>query len=229
MQDTGIARRPGPTGEAAAAESSGAPEAAGAADRNAGPAPGTFIIGYQVLSAAECEDIIARFEADPRQRPCRTATRANPLVRTGTMLDLPLYPEWADVCRRVTDLTRRCLDRYVTTFPALQDLARPENCRITLPLMERIQPGQAYGYHIDAGPGGTHDRFVSGLLYLRDIAAGGQTEFPFQNVRIAPKAGMLLLFPPFWTHLHRGVSPENQVKYNITNYVVLRQPAAPAA
>lgn len=185
----------------------------------------TFITGYPVLSPEECEDIVARFEADPRKRPSRTATRAKPLVRSGTMLDLPLYPEWADVCARITALTRQSFDRYMKTFPALQDLARAENCTITLPLMERIEPGQSYGYHIDAGPGGTHDRFVSGLLYLRDIEDGGQTEFPFQKVRVAPKAGMLLLFPPFWTHLHRGVSPERQVKYNITNYVVI--PAAP--
>lgn len=202
-----------------------APRAAPAAaraqsDANTGGAE-TFIVGYPVLSRDECEAIVARFEADPRKRPSRTATRANPLVRTGTMLDLPAYPEWADVCARVVDFTRKCLDRYAASFPALQDLARPENCRITPPLMERIEPGQFYGYHIDAGPGGTHDRLVSGLLYLRDVAGGGQTEFPFQNVSIVPRAGMFLLFPPFWTHLHRGVSPENQVKYNITNYVVL--------
>lgn len=199
----------------------GAPAASRAQNDAATSGAETFIVGYPVLSGDECESIVARFEADPRKRPSRTATRANPLVRTGTMLDLPAYPEWTDVCARVTALTRQCLDRYAATFPALQELARPENCRITPPLMERIEPGQSYGYHIDAGPGGTHDRLVSGLLYLRDISAGGQTEFPFQNVSIAPRAGMFLLFPPFWTHLHRGVSPAAQVKYNITNYVVL--------
>ena len=79
---------------------------------------------------------------------------------------------------------------------------------------------------VDAGAGGTHDRVLSGLFYLRDIAEGGETEFPFQLLRIRPQAGLLLLFPPFWTHLHRGVSPVSAVKYNITNFLVLR-PAAP--
>jgi len=118
----------------------------------------------------------------------------------------------------------------VQRYPSLQFLARPENSLITPPIVERIEPGQGYGYHVDAGAGGTHDRIVSGLFYLRDIDEGGETEFPFQLMYVKPKAGLLLLFPRSWTHLHRGVSPVSAVKYNITNFVVLRpQPPRPAA
>jgi hypothetical protein len=190
-------------------------------------APATFIQGYPAaLPQATCEDIVSRFEADPRKFPSRTATRRNPLIRSGTMLEMPRHPEWADVCDLVTQVTRRCVDDYVQRYPSLQFLASPQVSMITPPILERIAPGQGYGYHVDAGAGGTHDRVLSGLFYLRDIAEGGETEFPFQLLRIRPQAGLLLLFPPFWTHLHRGVSPVSAVKYNITNFVVLR-PAAP--
>jgi hypothetical protein len=47
-------------------------------------------------------------------------------------------------------------------------------------------------------------------------------------MHVKPRAGLLLLFPPFWTHLHRGASPVSAVKYNITNFVVLR-PQEPRA
>jgi hypothetical protein len=176
--------------------------------------PALFIQGYPAaLSRDVCDAIVARFEADTRTHPSRTATRQNPLIRSGTMLDIPRYEEWADVC-----------------YPSLQFLARPENSLITPPIIERIAPGQGYGYHVDAGAGGTHDRIVSGLFYLRDIAEGGETEFPFQLQHVKPKAGLLLLFPPFWTHLHRGSSPVSAVKYNITNFVILRpQPLRAAA
>ena len=187
--------------------------------------PAAFVQGYPgVLSRQACDDIVARFEADPRKYPSRTATRQNPLIRSGSMLEIPRYEEWADVCQLITQVTRRCLDDYVQRYPSLQFLARPENSLITPPIIERIEPGQGYGYHVDAGAGGTHDRIVSGLFYLRDIAEGGETEFPFQLMHVKPKAGLLLLFPPFWTHLHRGVSPVSAVKYNITNFVVLRPP-----
>ena len=194
--------------------------------------PPTFIVSYPAaLPKDVCEDIISRFERDSRRHPSRTATRANPLVRSGTMLDIPLYPEWEDVCTLVTRITRQRLDDYVRRYPSLQSLARPENCYITGPALERIDPGQGYGFHIDAGPGGTHDRFLSGLLYLRDVNEGGQTEFPYQWLRVTPTAGMLVLFPPFWTHLHRGMSPVSGTKYNITNFVVIRPRTAsgPAA
>jgi hypothetical protein len=193
--------------------------------------PALFIQGYPAaLSRDVCDDIVARFEADPRRYPSRTATRQSPLIRSGTMLDIPRYEEWADVCNLVTQATRRCLDDYVQRYPSLQFLARPENSLITPPIIERIEPGQGYGYHIDAGAAGTHDRIVSGLFYLRDVAEGGETEFPFQLQHVKPKAGLLLLFPPFWTHLHRGASPVSSVKYNITNFVILRaQPQRAAA
>ena len=203
-----------------------------ASDQDARPTSAALVIqGYPgALSREVCDDIVARFEADPRRYPSRTATRQNPLIRSGTMLDIPRYDDWADVCSLVTQVTRRCLDDYVQRYPSLQFLARPENSLITPPILERIEPGQGYGYHVDAGAGGTHDRIVSGLFYLRDIAEGGETEFPFQLQHVKPKAGLLLLFPPFWTHLHRGVSPVSAVKYNITNFVILRpQPKRAAA
>jgi hypothetical protein len=54
---------------------------------------------------------------------------------------------------------------------------------------------------------------VAGLLYLRTITQGGHTEFAAQDRRIQPEAGKIALFPPFWTHLHRGVSPVSETKY----------------
>jgi hypothetical protein len=61
--------------------------------------PAAFVQGYPgALPPQVCDDIVARFEADPRRYPSRTATRLNPLIRSGTMLDIPRYPEWADVC-----------------------------------------------------------------------------------------------------------------------------------
>jgi hypothetical protein len=34
-----------------------------------------------------------------------------------------------------------------------------------------------------------------------------------------PAQGKLLLFPPFWTHVHRGVTLEKGVKYIATSWV----------
>jgi hypothetical protein len=42
---------------------------------------------------------------------------------------------------------------------------------------------------------------------------GGETEFRYQNWKIAAEQGTLLLFPSGWTHIHRGCSPRSGPKY----------------
>ncbi len=49
---------------------------------------------------------------------------------------------------------------------------------------------------------------------------GGETEFLYQDLKIRPEQGKLLLFPPFWTHEHRGVILQQGVKYIATTWVV---------
>jgi hypothetical protein len=188
-----------------------------------------FIEGFpDALSAEHCRSIIERFERDPRRGPSRTQARANPLVRSGTMLDVSALPEWQDVVGEIDATIARHLPKYAEKFIGFQHLAKPDNHVLSPALIERIDPGQGYGFHIDAGPWGTHDRVLATLIYLADVADGGYTEFPYQGVRVQPRRGLLLMFPPFWTHLHRGVSPGSGVKYNVTNFVQVRPKAPPA-
>ena len=187
----------------------------------AGP---TFIRAFpNALKAETCENIIRRFEADARKAPSSTATRDKPLIRSGTMLHISQYPEWHDVVAVYQAALDRNLRAYAQTFPSLGELLQPSISFRSPPLMERIEPMEGFGLHIDATVANTHMRTVAVLLYLRDIEAGGATEFPIQRVKVQPKAGTMLLFPPFWTHPHRGASPKSGVKYNLTSFVVIRE------
>jgi hypothetical protein len=76
-----------------------------------------------------------------------------------------------------------------------------------------------------------YGRFLA-VWYLNDVEGpGGEAEYPFQDVKITPEAGKLLLFPPFCTHEHRGVTLEQGVKYIATaceaykNRSLKKQPA----
>jgi hypothetical protein len=40
------------------------------------------------------------------------------------------------------------------------------------------------------------------------------------TIAVTPREGKLILFPPFWTHEHRGVTLEAGVKYIATTWVV---------
>lgn len=87
--------------------------------------------------------------------------------------------------------------------------------------LQRTNPGEHYHWHID---GGSHDfsqRQLVAVWYLNDVPGpGGETEFLFQDVKITPQKGKLALFPPFWTHEHRGVTLQQGVKYIATTWVV---------
>ena len=97
--------------------------------------------------------------------------------------------------------------------------------------MERALPGEYYHWHVDSGPGPFSERQLVAIWYLNDVPGpGGETEFPRQGVSIRPAQGKLLLFPPFWTHVHRGVTLETGVKYIATImdlFRVSRTPHAP--
>lgn len=186
-----------------------------------------FIEAYpKTLSSEYCEEIIARFEADARREPSKTQRGVNETVRTGTMLDIAELPEWEDVRKKITEVTRRRINLYVDKYRSMASIASEQRSYVSPPLLEKIEAGQGYNWHIDAGPAGTQNRIISTILYLRDVEEGGATQFPYQKAAVKPQQGMMVIFPPFWTHLHRGAEVEGDaVKYNITNYLVLKDEA----
>ena len=87
--------------------------------------------------------------------------------------------------------------------------------------IQRTDPGEFYHWHIDGGSHEFSQRQLVAVWYLNDVdGPGGETEFSYQNIKIKPEAGKLCLFPPFWTHEHRGVTLEKGVKYIATTWVV---------
>lgn len=60
------------------------------------------------------------------------------------------------------------------------------------------------------------------LFYLNDIEEGGETEFFYQQAKVQPKAGNLVLAPCDFTHTHRGVAPRSSEKYVIASWVMWR-------
>ena len=65
------------------------------------------------------------------------------------------------------------------------------------------------------------ERCVQRLLpVFNRMVVFSTTDFSYQEVQIRPEAGKLLLFPPFWTHEHRGAVLEKGVKYIATTWVV---------
>lgn len=76
---------------------------------------------------------------------------------------------------------------------------------------------EAFQLHFDAlGP--VANRYLVFLWYLNDVAEGGETEFPALGLSVAPKAGRLLMFPPYWMFQHQGKAPLSGDKFIFSSY-----------
>jgi prolyl 4-hydroxylase len=63
-------------------------------------------------------------------------------------------------------------------------------------------------------------RYLVFLWYLNDVADGGETEFVDLGIKVAPRTGRLLVFPPYWMYQHAGRPPLSNDKYIVSTYLM---------
>jgi hypothetical protein len=64
------------------------------------------------------------------------------------------------------------------------------------------------------------NRYLVFLWYLNDVAEGGETEFCNLGIKVAPRTGRLLMFPPYWMFQHAGLPPVSNDKYIVSTYLL---------
>lgn len=183
-------------------------------------APGSFIFAkHGALPSTVCADIIGRFEAHPEDqyegRIGQLAQRDRS-IKQSTDLVVSGKDHWKDVDHLLFRSLAAALREFRERYPFFRGRFKDMGYGV-----QRTLPGEHYHWHIDGGSHEFSQRQLVAIWYLNDVAGpGGETEFRFQGVRVRPEEGKLLLFPPFWTHEHRGVTLERGVKYIATTWVV---------
>ena len=66
-------------------------------------------------------------------------------------------------------------------------------------------------------------RAVLWTIYLNDGFDAGETEFLYQQRKIAPRTGSLLIAPAGFTHTHRGNRPEGGDKVIATSWILYQR------
>jgi hypothetical protein len=56
------------------------------------------------------------------------------------------------------------------------------------------------------------------MVYLNDVPVGGETFWPFYRKKQKPVKGMAMLWPPFWTHAHKGLPSHTTEKMIVTGW-----------
>jgi hypothetical protein len=103
----------------------------------------------------------------------------------------------------------------------------------TINLQKYIGDEGGYPYwHCELYPHPQHDngeslhRVVLWTMYLNEEFDEGETEFLYQQRKIVPRTGSLLIAPTAFTHTHRGNKPKNGDKYIATSWILFRRAEA---
>jgi hypothetical protein len=119
------------------------------------------------------------------------------------------------------------------------DIAAMEDAALAPLIGATLRPGAINLQWYAAGEGGypywhcelyprdaqaeTLHRHLLWTLYLNDGFDAGETEFLFQQRKIAPRTGSLLLAPTAFTHTHRGNRPEGGDKFIATSWILFQR------
>ena len=124
------------------------------------------------------------------------------------------------------------MDTFISKiFPIYFDKYYSINTKTLKPEAIKIQktlPGEGYHqWHYEQFNAETSKRVLVYMIYLNDVEEGGETELLYYHKRIKPKKGTVLLFPPGFTHTHRGNPPLSGVKYAVTGWLCLDETKVP--
>jgi hypothetical protein len=163
--------------------------------------------------------MIRRFEAHPEQQyPGRIGPQQDQQssIKRSTDLRISGRKDW----KPVDESLFLSLSAAVNEIAKMHPFFASNSLRDMGYNMQRTQQEEFYHWHVDSGPGEFSQRQLVAIWYLNDVdGPGGETEFYFQDVKIKPEAGKLILFPPFWTHAHRGVTIQQGTKYIATTWI----------
>lgn len=166
-----------------------------------------------------CGNIIERFEAatdEQYQGRVGQTENENLQVKRSTDLVISGKPQWKDIDRALFGSLASGIKFMRQKHGFFNGRFKDFGYAI-----QRTSEGEYFHWHVDSGSHSFSDRQLVAIWYLNDVPGpGGETEFRHQGVSIKPEAGKLILFPPFWTHEHRGVTLEHGVKYIATTWVL---------
>lgn len=173
------------------------------------------------LTGLQCQMIIDAFEAHPTESHRGIAAKESDDIEhrfTVTPVDRDKEHWWAidsmlcDACGQVC----RDLAKHNDFFSVNEIYDRGYE-------IMRYMPGERIEWHSDYTSEGNIGRSAVVLWYLNDLQPdqGGRTTFKDFDVSIIPRAGNVVAYPPFWTHVHEGGVLKYGVKYLVITWLVL--------
>ena len=153
-----------------------------------------FIAKYpNVISEEFCKSILEKFNDELLQQ--NLSEEYSP---EGHLID-PKSEGWKEVFEIIQNLTDKKIKEYISPVAHIC----PHKYEFSSISIRMYAPGQNVPLHFDEeiSSDGTAKHFIC-LIYLKTVLLGGELLFPLQKEIITPKAGLMVIFPTFFTHPH---------------------------
>ena len=181
----------------------------------------------QLLSPELCRTIIETYAQDPHKHPgytvgSRGERQADDPVKVSTDLGISHEGAWNAIHDELHGAVSHAVLSVAAQFPSLQVWP----LRTTGYKIQHYKRNEgSFKWHFDALGPGAWERQLAIIIYLNTVAAGGETSFHHQDLKVKPVAGDALFFPTFWTHMHCGEVPTSEDKYVVSSFVTFVIPA----
>lgn len=123
-----------------------------------------------------------------------------------------------------------------STYFTAEDLDESTSAQL---MMKLYRPGEIVAQEYAAGVGGYHHwhseiyprdqqcetlhRVLLFMFYVNTVDEGGETEFLYQQKKISPKTGRMVIAPAGFTHTHKGHVPVSNDKLILTSWVLFNR------
>ena len=146
--------------------------------------------------------------------------KTHPSSRSDESIAIPNVPVSSfslpnEVVGHIWEVISKCFSDYVEKYNL-------EGMRLSCHVFKLNKVKEGQGYHVwhyeNIGDPVSDRRALAWMTYLKVPEKGGETEFLHQSKRIEPVVGRTLIWPAYFTHLHRGNPPLKGEKYYITGW-----------
>ena len=163
-----------------------------------------------VITPESCDNLVNFFEKN-----IHNSFKSESKYKCFQELNLQNFPQYRD---ETAELFKSFVEQYKIdnniTYECWPNVYELEHTRFKKYLPN---DNDRFDLHADATMRKTATRFLAFFIYLTDNDSG-HTSFPTRDIKVQPKKGRLLMFPPNFMYPHVGEKVSNKPKYIMGNY-----------
>ena len=180
-----------------------------------------FIETYDnALTEKECKYIIDYMNTDNKLEPGKIASGVKPHLKDSWDITLNFDEDNTKVNEIIFKSLCDCLDLYVDKHPQLNQI--PKWRYHPFYNLQKYNPNQAFhnlhcentgGYFLET------KRMMAWMFYLNTVTDGGGTYFDNYDLTMDAVQGRCVIWPAYWTHMHKGIVSQTETKYIATGWI----------